>query len=116
MPIRACAKPIWGPMSSLLRVEGLSVRYGRVHAVRAANMAVADGEVVAVLGANGAGKSSLLRALMGLVRSEGRITLGAKDITRASPGERIAAGMVLVPEGRRIVMSLTVDENLQMGA
>ena len=103
-------------MSSLLSVESLSVRYGRVHAVRGASLSVAEGEVVAVLGANGAGKSSLLKGVLGLVPAEGAVHLAGKDLTHASPSARIAAGMVLVPEGRRIVMSLTVEENLLMGA
>ena len=103
-------------MSSLLSVEALSVRYGRLPAVRGANVRVEEGEVVAMVGANGAGKSSLLKGVMGLVPAEGRVVLGGTDLTRASPSERIAAGMVLVPEGRRIVMSLTVEENLLMGA
>ncbi|MFN2646511.1 MAG: ABC transporter ATP-binding protein, partial [Burkholderiales bacterium] len=69
-----------------------------------------------VVGANGAGKSSLLKALIGLVTvASGRVRLGGRDITSAAPAERIAAGIVLVPEGRRIVMSLTVEENLLMG-
>ena len=103
-------------MSSLLSVESLSVRYGRVHAVRGASLSVTEGEVVAVLGANGAGKSSLLKGVLGLVPAEGAVQLAGKDLTHASPSARIAAGMVLVPEGRRIVMSLTVEENLLMGA
>jgi branched-chain amino acid transport system ATP-binding protein len=104
-------------MSSLLSVDALSVRYGRVHAVRGASLRVGEGDVVAVLGANGAGKSSLLKALMGLVAADGgRIELAGRDITAASPAARIAAGMVLVPEGRRVVMSLSVEENLLMGA
>ena len=103
-------------MSSLLSVESLSVRYGRVHAVRGASLSVDEGEVVAVLGANGAGKSSLLKGVLGLVPAEGAVHLAGKDLTHASPSARIAAGMVLVPEGRRIVMSLTVEENLLMGA
>ena len=104
-------------MSSLLELRALSVRYGRVHAVRNASLSVGEGEVVAVLGANGAGKSSLLKAAMGLVAADGgSIELDGKQITAASPGARIAAGMVLVPEGRRIVTSLTVEENLLMGA
>ena len=103
-------------MSSLLEVKDLSVRYGRVHAVRGASLRVAQGEIVAVLGANGAGKSSLLKALIGVVPAGGRVIFGGKELGAASPGARIAAGMVLVPEGRRIVMSLSVEENLQMGA
>ena len=103
-------------MSSLLSVESLAVRYGRVQAVRGASLSVDEGEVVAVLGANGAGKSSLLKGLLGLVPAEGAVHLAGKDLSHASPSARIAAGMVLVPEGRRIVMSLSVEENLQMGA
>ena len=103
-------------MSSLLSVEALSVRYGRVPAVHGVSVRVDEGEVVAVLGANGAGKSSLLKGMMGLVPADGRVVLRSTDLARASPSERIAAGMVLVPEGRRIVMSLTVEENLLMGA
>jgi branched-chain amino acid transport system ATP-binding protein len=116
MATGGCGKPTWGPMSSLLSVESLSVSYGRVHAVRAASLSVSEGEIVAVLGANGAGKSSLLKGVLGLVPAQGAVQLAGKDLTRASPSERIAAGMVLVPEGRRIVMSLSVEENLLMGA
>ena len=101
----------------LLEVESLSVRYGRVHAVRGASIDVAEGEIVAVLGANGAGKSSLLRGIMGLAPADaGGVRIGGRDVTAAAPAARIASGMVLVPEGRRIVMSLTVEENLLMGA
>jgi branched-chain amino acid transport system ATP-binding protein len=101
----------------LLEVDALSVRYGRAHAVRGASLSVAEGEVVAVLGANGAGKSSLLKGVMGLVSTDsGRISLGKSNLNGKLPHERIAAGLALVPEGRRIVMSLSVEENLQMGA
>jgi branched-chain amino acid transport system ATP-binding protein len=101
----------------LLEVDGLSVRYGRVHAVRGVSLSVGGGEVVAVLGANGAGKSSLLKGVMGLVSSDrGRISFGKSNLNGRSPRERLAAGIALVPEGRRIVMSLSVEENLLMGA
>jgi branched-chain amino acid transport system ATP-binding protein len=101
----------------LLEVEALSVRYGRIQAVREASLCVAEGEVVAVLGANGAGKSSLLKGLTGLAPAQaGRLALRARDLRQAAAHERIRAGMVLVPEGRRIITSLTVEENLLMGA
>src|SRR2546426_4203409 len=117
MPTGKCARPIWEPMSSLLSVESLSVRYGRVHAVRGTSVTVDEGEIVAVLGANGAGKSSLLKGILGLVPLDhGAVRFGGKDLADASPAQRIAAGMALVPEGRRILMSLTVEENLLMGA
>ncbi len=101
----------------LLEVESLSVRYGRVHAVRGVSLSVGEGEIVAVLGANGAGKSSLLKGVLGITKTDsGRVRLNNRDLTNATPRERIAAGLALVPEGRRIVMSLSVDENLLMGA
>ena len=101
----------------LLEVESLSVRYGRVHAVRAVSLLVGEGEVVAVLGANGAGKSSLLKGILGLEAAQaGRVRMAGADLGARPPRDRIAAGLTLVPEGRRIVMSLTVEENLLMGA
>jgi branched-chain amino acid transport system ATP-binding protein len=101
----------------LLEIHELHVRYGRVHAVRGVSLTVAPGEVVAVLGANGAGKSSLLNTLIGLQPAAGgRVTYGGVDITVWPPSRRIRNGLVLVPEGRRIVTSLTVHENLLMGA
>jgi branched-chain amino acid transport system ATP-binding protein len=103
-------------MSDLLTVTGLSVAYGKVHAVRAIDLHVAPGETVAVLGANGAGKSSIVRALTGLARpSAGSITFQGRDITRLSSDQRAAAGMALVPEGRRVFGDMTVTENLLMG-
>ena len=101
----------------MLEVDALSVRYGRVHAVRGASLSVAEGEIVAVLGANGAGKSSLLKGVLGLVPFDaGRVRFRHADLSLKTPQERIAAGLTLVPEGRRIVMSLSVEENLLMGA
>ena len=100
-----------------LEVNGLHVRYGRVHAVRDVSLTVAEGEVVAVLGANGAGKSSLLKALMGLEpAAEGSVALDGVDVTRWPTSRRVRQHLALVPEGRRIVTSLTVHENLLMGA
>jgi branched-chain amino acid transport system ATP-binding protein len=100
-----------------LELHDVHVRYGRVHAVRGVSLNVGPGEIVAVLGANGAGKSSLLKAVMGLVpASGGRIELDGVDITHWPPSRRVRHNLVLVPEGRRIVMTLTVHENLQMGA
>jgi branched-chain amino acid transport system ATP-binding protein len=100
-----------------LELDDVHVRYGRVHAVRGVSLAVGAGEIVAVLGANGAGKSSLLKAVMGLQPiTQGRIVLDGVDINSWSPSRRVARHLILVPEGRRIIMSLTVHENLLMGA
>src|SRR5690606_815743 len=77
----------------------------------------AEGEIVAVLGANGAGKSSLLGALLGIVRPRaGRVVFEGTDVTGWATARRVRAGLVLVPEGRRILVSLSVHENLLMGA
>jgi branched-chain amino acid transport system ATP-binding protein len=101
----------------LLDVEELDVRYGRTHAVRGVSLRVAEGEVVTVLGANGAGKSSLLKAIIGAVKpAGGRVLFEGADITTLSPPERVRRHLVLVPEGRQILVSLTVHENLLMGA
>jgi len=101
----------------MLEVDGLSVTYGRTQAVKSASLKVAAGEVVTVLGANGAGKTSLLRALQGAVKpSGGRITFDGQDLTGQSPTARVKSGMVLVPEGRQIFISMTIHENLLMGA
>jgi len=100
-----------------LEVHDLHVRYGRVHALRGVSLTVEPGEIVAVLGANGAGKSSLLKALIGLQpAAAGRVTYGGVDITGWPPSRRMRNHLVLVPEGRRIITSLTVHENLLMGA
>jgi branched-chain amino acid transport system ATP-binding protein len=99
----------------LLDVASLAVRYGPVQAVRGANLAVAEGEVVAVLGANGAGKSSLLKGLLGLAPADGETIFNKSSLSSKATAERIRSGMVLVPEGRGIVMGLSVEENLLMG-
>jgi branched-chain amino acid transport system ATP-binding protein len=101
----------------LLAVENLEVRYGRTRAVRDLSLTVDAGEIVTVLGANGAGKSSLLRAIQGMVPAAGgRVRYRDADISRWSTPRRVAAGLVLVPEGRQIFVSLTVHENLLLGA
>ena len=101
----------------LLEVSNLDVRYGRNHAVKGLNLTVAADELIVVLGANGAGKSSLLRAIQGLTPiAGGFIRFDGEDITRLSPPERLKRNLVLVAEGRQIVISLSVHENLQMGA
>jgi branched-chain amino acid transport system ATP-binding protein len=105
------------PIEAGLEVHDLHVRYGRVHAVRGVSLTVGPGEIVAVLGANGAGKSSLLKALIGLQPvAGGHVVYAGADITSWTPSRRIRRHLILVPEGRRIVTSLTVHENLLMGA
>ena len=101
----------------LLEAREIGVCYGRIQAVRDMSVSVGEGEVVAVLGANGAGKSSLLKALLGLVPAHaGRASFAGKSILELAPAERIGRGLVLVPEGRRIVVTLSTEENLLMGA
>jgi len=106
-----------GEPTLLLEVDHLDVRYGRTHAVKGISLAVAADELVTVLGANGAGKTSFLRAVQGLVPTAGgRIRFDGEDITDLSPPQRLRRHLALVPEGRQIVLSLSVHENLQMGA
>jgi branched-chain amino acid transport system ATP-binding protein len=104
-------------MTALLDVADLTVAYGRVRALQKVSLQVKEGEIVTVLGANGAGKSTLLRTIAGAVKpSDGRISFAGEAITGRSVRERLDRGIVLVPEGRRILISLTVDENLLVAA
>jgi len=101
----------------MLEVSELDVVYGRTHAVKNLDLHVDAGEIVTVLGANGAGKTSLLRALHGAVKpSSGKVIFEGRNLVSQSPAARVASGMVLVPEGRQIFVSMTVHENLLMGA
>ncbi len=101
----------------LLEVTDLDVFYGRTHALKGLNLHVERGEIVAVLGANGAGKSSLLSAILGVVPPRsGEIRFDGVDLSGRTTPMRYHGGLVLVPEGRRIFTSLTVAENLLLGA
>ncbi|MGH9170553.1 MAG: ABC transporter ATP-binding protein [Acidimicrobiales bacterium] len=104
-------------MSPLLTVGGLAVHHGQLPALQDISFAVDAGEVVAMIGANGAGKSTLLRTIAGLHRpTHGSIVFEGRDITRKAVHERVAEGISLVPEGRRLFASLSVEENLRAGA
>ena len=101
----------------LLSVEDIDVRYGRNHAVKNVSLNIVDGEIVTVLGANGAGKSSLLKAIQGTLKlPNGSIIFKGENINRWSAPKRVQSGLVMVPEGRQIFISMTVEENLLMGA
>ena len=98
---------------SLLSVEALDARHGLLQAVRGVSLELEEGEVLALVGANGAGKTTLLRAVAGAHRvAGGRIVFDGADITGAAAHRRVRAGIALVPEGRRLFPSLTVEENL----
>jgi branched-chain amino acid transport system ATP-binding protein len=103
-------------IDDLLRVERMTVRYGAGPVVHGISFAMAGGAVAALLGANGAGKSSTLRAIAGLEPSQGSVHFDGHDVTRLSAAQRFRAGMVYVPEGRAIVADLTVAENLILGS
>jgi branched-chain amino acid transport system ATP-binding protein len=104
-------------VTALLEVTDLDVRHGDLVAVRGVSLTVAEGEVLAVIGANGAGKSTLLNAVTGLLRpSGGRVRYEGDDITQVRPHRRVRRGIAMVPEGRRLFGSLTVEENLLVGA
>jgi phenylacetate-CoA ligase len=101
----------------LLRIKDLTVHYGAAQALFGIDLTVGQGETVALVGANGAGKTSLLKAVMGLVPcSGGQILLDGKDVTQASPARMAALSVALAPEGRELFGDLTVRENLELGA
>jgi len=104
-------------MDNILEIIGLSVSYGGIEAVRGVDLQVPAGKIVTLIGANGAGKSTTLRAIAGLVKpAAGRIRLQAEDITGMQPDRIVSRGITLVPEGRRVFPDLTVLENLKIGA
>ena len=104
-------------MSALLDVQDLSVHYGPIHAVKGISFSVREGEIVTLIGANGAGKSSTLRAITGLVKpSGGSVTLRGESLVGESSDRILRRGVALVPEGRGIFQQLSVDENLALGA
>lgn len=101
----------------MLEVSGLQVNYGAVRAVRDVSLTLAEGELVALLGANGAGKSSTLMCIAGaLPATAGSVRLGGVDVTSARPEAMVRQGVATVPETRDVFPDLTVDENLQLGA
>jgi len=102
---------------SMLKVENLSVHYGMIQAVRDVSFEVNEGEVVSLIGANGAGKTTILRTLSGLVRpSSGKIEFWGQEIQKMPAQKIVASGLSQVPEGRHVFPGLTVMENLEMGA
>ena len=101
----------------LLEIRALEARYGGIRAVKGIDLEVAQGELVCLIGANGAGKSSTLRAIAGMTPpAAGSIRFGDRDVTRVPAFRRARAGLVMVPEGRGVFSRLSVEENLAMGA
>ena len=102
---------------AILKIKDLKVNYGGIEAVKGVSFDVPEGEIVTLIGANGAGKSSTLRAIAGLVKpSGGSIEFNGEDITAKEPNAIVSKGITLVPEGRKIFPDLTVLENLRIGA
>lgn len=100
----------------LLKVEDINVYYGAIHAVKGVSFEVGEGEVVSLIGANGAGKSTILKTVSGLLRSRtGSISFQGQNLGTVPPHKMVGQGMAHVPEGRRIFLQMTVEENLEMG-
>ena len=104
-------------MGTILQVDNINVYYGAIHAIHNVSFSVNEGEVVTLIGANGAGKSTILKTISGLLRSKtGDIRFCDEDITQVAPHKIVERGLAHVPEGRRIFQQMTVEENLEMGA
>jgi len=101
----------------MLEVQNINVFYGNIHAIRDISFNVEKGEIVTLIGANGAGKSTILKSISGLLRSKtGDILFDGKSIKNTAPHKIVAQGLAHVPEGRRIFLQMTVEEHLDMGA
>ena len=103
-------------MDTLLKVEDLQVYYGAVHAIKGINFHINKGEVVSLIGANGAGKTTTLRAISGLLPTQGKILFKGQDIVSVPTHKRVHLGIAQSPEGRGVFPQMTVHENLEMGA
>src|SRR5262249_5925434 len=102
---------------ALLEISDLDVHYGAIHALRGVNITVEERQIVTLIGANGAGKSTTLRAISGMVRpSGGRIVFNGEDLTGRKPHDIVRRGISQAPEGRGIFANLTVADNLEIGA
>src|SRR5690606_8645569 len=116
---RPWSRPLWGrPMADAARLvaEGLQAAYGDATALWDVTLEVGEGELVAVVGPNGAGKTTLVNALARLLPIRaGRLSFGGADMTRLSPQETCRLGVAIIPEGRRLFASMTVEENLELG-
>ena len=103
-------------MSTVLKVEGINVYYGAIHAIKDVSFEVKEGEIVTLIGANGAGKSTILKTVSGLLRSKtGSVVFQGGDIGHLAPHKVVNLGLAHVPEGRRVFTRMTVEENLEMG-
>ena len=101
----------------MLKIENIDVYYGAIHAVKNVSFEVGEGEIVALIGANGAGKSTILKTVSGLMHPRmGTITFCDQNITHMDAYKLLRTGLAHVPEGRRIFLEMTVQENLEMGA
>ena len=101
----------------MLNIQGIHVYYGNIHAIKDVSFHVHPGEIVTLIGANGAGKSTVLKTISGLLRTKtGEITFDGQDIRTTAPHKIVGMGLAHVPEGRRVFLSMTVEENLEMGA
>jgi branched-chain amino acid transport system ATP-binding protein len=104
-------------VATLLNLEDLNVHYGAIWALKGVNLTVGEGEIVSLIGANGAGKSTTLRAISGVVKaSSGGISFQGEDITKVPAHDIVKKGIAQVPEGRRVFANLSVLENLELGA
>jgi len=100
----------------MLSIKNLTVNYGAITALRGISLEVPRGEIVTLIGANGAGKTTTLKAISGLIKTQGQIVYDGRDIANGAPHKIVAAGLSHVPEGRMVFANLTVAENLEMGA
>lgn len=104
-------------MGAMLNVENMEVYYGKIHAIKGVSFAVNEGEIVSLIGANGAGKSTILKTVSGLMRAKsGKIEFMEQEITKTEPHTIVRRGIAHVPEGRRVFARMSVMENIEMGA